>query len=218
MSMRIDIRGRVDNTELPASKWLLPLFEAIVNSIDAIREGTAGRGEILITVERSLSQGVLTDDAKATLPITAFGIQDDGVGFTDENFNAFCTSDTRIKAGLGGKGVGRFVWLKGFERVHIESVYRASDGKNHKRSFDFTYSDEGVVDHRDVEMPGEPVQTTVRLQSLKSKYREESPKTSAGIADRIIEHCMRYFVQQRCPNVRLHDSATSEEINLNDHY
>jgi len=213
--MRIDIRGRVDNTELAVGKWLLPIFEAIVNSMYAIRAGGRGRGKIVVTVERNLSQGVLTDDAKATAPIAAFGIEDDGVGFTDENFNAFCTSDTRIKASLGGKGVGRFLWLKGFERAHIDSVYTRPEGKLHRRSFDFTYSEDGVSNHTDVETPGDTVVTTVHLYSLKSKYRDESPKAASGIADRIIEHCMRYFVQQQCPSVQIHDSATGEQIDLN---
>lgn len=215
MAMRIDIRGRVDNTDLPASKWLLPVFEAMVNSIHAIRQRPDRRGEIIVTVERNLSQGVLTEDAKAISPITAFVVQDNGVGFTHKNFNAFCTSDTRAKANLGGKGVGRFLWLKGFERAHIESIYTGSDGKNRKRSFDFTYSDDGVGNHTDVEAPDEPARTSVRLHSLKSEYRDQSPKTSAGITGRIIEHCMKYFVQQACPNVRLHDSATGEEIDVN---
>ena len=121
MAMRIDIRGRVDNTELPASKRLLPLFEAIVNSIHAIRDATRPRREIIVTVERDLSQGVLTENTKGTSPITSFSVRDNGIGFTDKSFDAFCTSDTRIKASLGGKGVGRFLWLKGFERAHLDS-------------------------------------------------------------------------------------------------
>lgn len=60
----IDLAGRVKNFNLPKKKPLIPLFEAIVNSIYAIEEGQE----------------------------------------------------------KGGKGVGRFAWLKAFEKTEIESV------------------------------------------------------------------------------------------------
>jgi len=53
-------------------------------------------------------------------------IKDNGIGFDDQNFEAFSTSDTTYKASRGGKGIGRFMWLAAFERAEIESGFRAN--------------------------------------------------------------------------------------------
>ncbi len=57
--MDIDVRGRVNNTKLAPSNCLLPLFEAIVNSIHAIEERSRTGGTIEVAVERDHTQGVL---------------------------------------------------------------------------------------------------------------------------------------------------------------
>src|SRR5438270_578592 len=59
ISMDIDLRGRVNNTKLTPTNCLLPLFEAIINSIHAIEEKGKIRGSIEITIERDRSQGLL---------------------------------------------------------------------------------------------------------------------------------------------------------------
>jgi len=38
MSMKTNLSGRLRNTSLPASHGLMPLFEAVVNSIHSIEE------------------------------------------------------------------------------------------------------------------------------------------------------------------------------------
>ena len=64
-------------------------------------------------------QGNLDDDKPG--PIEAFIVTDTGVGFTDTNYDSFQTVDSPYKAAHGGKGLGRFLWLKAFLRVEIES-------------------------------------------------------------------------------------------------
>ena len=44
-------------------------------------------------------------------------------------FKSFLESDSTYKAKIGGKGVGRFSWLKAFEEVEIQSVYKEYDDK-----------------------------------------------------------------------------------------
>ena len=51
---------------------------------------------------------------------------DSGIGFTDANFDSFETVDSPYKAPHGGKGLGRFLWLKAFSRVEVESHFRAA--------------------------------------------------------------------------------------------
>lgn len=50
MGFTTDLEGKIRNTNLPGSHFLMPLFEAVVNSIHAIedKEEKNGRIEILI--------------------------------------------------------------------------------------------------------------------------------------------------------------------------
>lgn len=59
MSMNTYLQGRLRNTPLPKSHGLLPLFEAVVNSIHSIAELDAdpGYGEITIDIIRTPNQG-----------------------------------------------------------------------------------------------------------------------------------------------------------------
>ena len=50
--MRTDVLGRVKNINLPASKPLFPLFEAIINSIHAIEDTGELKGRIDIKIIR----------------------------------------------------------------------------------------------------------------------------------------------------------------------
>jgi mannitol/fructose-specific phosphotransferase system IIA component len=61
--MQIDFEGRLRNTNLPISKPLLPLFDAIINSIDAIEEsGFSDESTINVIIEREQNQQVLIGD------------------------------------------------------------------------------------------------------------------------------------------------------------
>ncbi len=59
MTMNTNFRGRLRNTQLPASKPLLPLFEAVVNSIHAIEDAgldsSSGRIEVEVVREGQAS-------------------------------------------------------------------------------------------------------------------------------------------------------------------
>jgi hypothetical protein len=52
--MKVDLVGKIKNTQLPRSKALLPMFEAVVNSFQAIEDGgeTVSKPSIEIVVER----------------------------------------------------------------------------------------------------------------------------------------------------------------------
>ena len=61
---------------------------------------------------------------------------DNGSGFNDANYESFQIMDTQYKQDLGGKGLGRFSWLKAFDQVEIDSHYRDGRDLRH-RVFDF---------------------------------------------------------------------------------
>ena len=116
--MKASIAGRVRNTNLPKAKALLPVFEAVINAFQAIEETGSGKHRIDIFAER---QGDL-DDGKSG-KIETFAISDTGIGFTDASPNSFNTVNSPYKASHGGKGLGRFLWLKAFTRVEVESDF-----------------------------------------------------------------------------------------------
>ena len=113
----------------------MPLFEAVVNAIQAMEErGNLATGKVTVEIERSTQKEF---EPSAERPITGFKITDEGIGFNDENFESFQTSGSDHKISLGGKGIGRLLWLKAFERVLIKSVFE-NDGSLFKREFDFS--------------------------------------------------------------------------------
>ncbi|MET3463014.1 hypothetical protein [Variovorax atrisoli] len=63
MSMNTFLAGRLRNTPLPRTHGLLPLFEAVVNSIQAVGAAglEGGSGEIVVEIERTPQQQLLLD-------------------------------------------------------------------------------------------------------------------------------------------------------------
>ena len=109
--MKVDLTGRIKNLDLPKSKPLLPLLEAISNSIDSIEEAKEAAGAITIRVLREQSTVDGDEEGRALAHIIGFDISDNGEGFTDENFDSFETCDSIHKQAKGAKGIGRLLWL-----------------------------------------------------------------------------------------------------------
>jgi hypothetical protein len=138
MSIKIDLGNQVRQTILPQWKPLLPLFEAVMNSFQAIREAKLPKtipGRITIDIERE--DGLFKDESA---PIESFKITDNGIGLDDDNFDSFNTAFSRRKVASGGKGLGRITWLKAFEGAEIESIFRDTDGALWRRSYVFSES------------------------------------------------------------------------------
>jgi hypothetical protein len=116
--LKTNLHGQVRQTVLPKWKPLLPLFEAVINALQAVQDASKGAHKVVVEIERGSDLGL--DDQP---PITGFKVSDTGVGFNDENFDSFNTSFSEYKVARGGKGLGRFIWLKAFEYVEIDSVF-----------------------------------------------------------------------------------------------
>lgn len=215
--MKVDLVGRISNIPLGIHRPLLPLFEAVVNSIHSIQERGINNGEIEIIVKRDQSQilleSLLPESITDSRAITEFEIIDNGAGFDDENFESFTTSDTKHKQ--GAKGIGRFMWLKAFEAVRISSVYPANGGFK-KRTFNFRLSSKGVENLEVINWHNEEPKTKVSLMAYKERYQKTCPKSLEIIGERLIEHCLIYFLSSNCPHIKLRDDHTS--IYLNEHF
>jgi hypothetical protein len=218
--MKSDLAGRVRNTSLATKHALLPLFEAVANSIDSIAEGEVKEGRIEVSIQRAPGLFDGKPDDSALLPeISGFEVVDNGVGFTARNFESFSTLDSLSKQTTGGKGIGRLLWLVAFERASIESRYTES-GKAWTRTFGFGRSAAGVENaalSELSEMSGR-ARTVVKLQGFRTKYREAAPKSPKAIAKRVVEHFLVLFMLDVVPAIVLSDPATKSVIDLNAMY
>ena len=207
--MDINFKGLVDLHNLPSSEPLLPLFEAIVNSIQSINQGKIKNGEIRIRIEREKSQTSLND---WETDIENIIIRDNGIGFTEENFKSFDTYASDFKKMLGCKGVGRMIWLKAFRSVEVESIY-IQNNKHYKRTFKF--DGENAVSNNIVEAVADDLDnsTTIRLLGLRSKNKSSTPKRLTTIARDILNHCFIYFVLNNAPRIIVSDDDDSITIN-----
>lgn len=212
----ISIRGRVKNFTLPKSQPLIPLFEAVVNSLNAIderkeKEPDFDNGYISIVLKRSqqLSFNGEIDPLAEVIDIT---VEDNGIGFNESNFTSFLQSDSTYKEAIGGKGVGRFSWLVAFQRAIIESTYKDDESGFVTRSFEFNL-DKNEINDTLVNSTRDSNITSVKLQGFMSPYRESMPKQLSTIAMRVVHHCLIYFMSDNCPKIIISDGLDS--INLN---
>lgn len=198
--MQTDIRGLVERLELSSSRGMMPLFEALSNAIDAIEARGIGWsvGRIAIHI---LPIQDLIDEASNDWQVDGFEIADNGVGFTADNLVAFQKAHTRAKARTGGKGIGRFTYLKVFNSVRLTSVFE-SGSERLGRAFDFSI-DKEVTGAEDCAASSEPLGTTLTARSMVDLYRAAWPKEHEAIGGRIVDHFLIRFAAGRMPSVTL---------------
>lgn len=210
--MQIDIKGKINEKKLAYSNTLLPLFEAIVNSIQAIEEESATKpGIIEIDLIRSNQKGLKLDDKEDLPNIIDFVVKDNGIGFNEDNYDSFNHAHSTYKK--GGKGIGRFTWLRAFQRAEIESRFK-QNGNWNLRKFNFEPTKRGIENHS-----CEQVNTTqerytiVKLKGLKEEYRKWCNSKPEDIALKIIEHTFIYFLGDNCPRILLNDMGKKIVVN-----
>ena len=141
--MLTNIRGLVDRLDLPPARGIVPLFEAVSNAMDAIEEKGHGvaRGSIRIRLIPAVD--LVRQAGDETLAIDGFEVADDGVGFDETNMAAFGEAYTLSKVKVGGRGIGRFTFLKVFANVDVRSVFEKG-GRRFARNFRFSVDKELV--------------------------------------------------------------------------
>lgn len=207
-----NLRGKVRNFSLPKHRPLVPLYEAIVNSINAIDERAdkqgAFQGKVEIKVIRD--DNLFANSDKDT--VKGFYVQDNGIGFNDDNMKSFMEADSEYKMAIGGKGVGRFSWLKAFSSVNIVSTYKDNDDFV-TREFDFSLEQPDIEDSLKDSPDETDYCTVVKLMDYKEDYEKNVPKQINTIAMRIIQHCFVYFLSNSCPEIHIYDDE--EKLSLN---
>lgn len=214
--MQINLSGRIRNTHLPDSKALLPLFEAVVNSIHAVEDAEINNGFIKILIERGKFQTGLTSE-NGIAPIQGFTVLDNGIGFDEKNYSSFLTSDSEWKISRGSKGIGKFLWLKAFNNVTVTSIYKNVD-KFFKREFKIN-AEKGVYEHINTNLNASShieCETSVKLIDFQEPYRTKCHQEANVIARKILDHCVSYFLLDTVPLIEVFDGGHS--INLNDYF
>lgn len=186
-----------------------PLVEAIVNSIEAI--GDFKNGKIEIIVKRELTLGF--DNCKPS--IICIEIRDNGVGFNQKNRDSFDTFFSEAKKELGGKGFGRFMFLKYFNEVKIESIF-FENSIFFSRNFRFGKEEEIIVD--EIIEPSKKKQTGTKLFLNTLLEDKQLDKGLDIIARKLVEKLLVFFANDKfkVPTIILREDDKSESYILNE--
>lgn len=202
-----DIKGR--------TTYLTPLIEAICNSIDAIGGKTDGLIKLVVKRDNQKS----TDDSEKSRgigSIIAVDVIDNGKGFDEKNRESFDTYKSGYKYEIGGKGFGRFMYLKYFNKVTIESIYN-ENGIYKQRSFTFGHKAEIIEDEKIKDCIEENVTTGTVLHLSSVKNNAIPDKGLDVIARKLIEKLLVFFVDKTLPQIILKEEDDSSKIVLNDY-
>jgi hypothetical protein len=211
-----NLKNRVSKLHLPKTKPLFPLFEVISNSIHAIEEKKAKYnskliGKILIRVVRAGGEGLLLEVSDIEkYPIISLHVMDNGIGLDEENYISFQEFDSEHKSSIGGKGIGRLLCLKAFQKMTIDSIY-LEGGKYLSRKFEYKKSKDGFDNYEGgVESQKTNTGTSVNLVNFIDEYQKQCPNSIIEIAREIITHFQLYFIQKKEPNIIIKNQDNSE--------
>ncbi|MDR3055525.1 MAG: ATP-binding protein [Zoogloeaceae bacterium] len=204
--MLANIKGLVDRLELSQTKAMMPLFESISNAIDAIEAHGNGFTGHSIRIRLVAINDLAHQGGDETLVVDGFDIRDDGVGFDDRNLASFKEAHTLSKVKIGGRGVGRFTFLKVFSSVHVRSIFKQQN-KNLLRVFDFSIKNE-VKEESDkpIEIQ-ESCGTQISMRGMSEKYKGGWSNDPEIVAERIITHFLIRFAACSCPSMILESSG-----------
>lgn len=216
MPIIVNVAGQVGQIKLSTTKALWPLFETVINSIQSLEDSNVDEKKIVINALRPERVQLKTDgQGKMTEELNhfeTFVVTDNGNGFNTENYTSFLEAYSQLKVRKGCKGIGRFLWLKAFDKVTIKSTY-FEDDLWHLRSFDFSLTgvnpeqNDSILKLDDVQQ-----QTIVSLDGFKNPYRDSVAYSLESLAKKIIEHCLPYFITGKCPQIILKDNRGESEL------
>jgi hypothetical protein len=205
--MLTNIKGLVDRLELAPARGVMPLFEAVSNAMDAIEEKRGIPTDGSITIRLVVSNDLVRQAGDQTALIDGFEVIDNGVGFDDVNIASFGEAYTLSKVKAGGKGVGRFTFLKVFNGCEMRSVFE-KNGQRYSRNFGFSIVDE--LSGADKVVPTEAqTGTTLIVRGLDEKYRAAWLAEPEVLAERIISHFLIRFAARSCPPMVLESPGHS---------
>ncbi len=209
---RISIQGTIDNIRSKSNVYT-PVIESIVNSIQSItdKKGENGKIEVILHREKILQ-------FENQIPnIKSISIRDNGIGFDQKNRDSFDTFYSQLKKEIGGKGFGRFMFVKYFGDVNVSSVFKSEDGNLKSREFRFGRQFEIIVDEKIEETKANETYSIINLNNLIESHSFD--KNIETISRKLLEKLLVYFINEsfNCPTILVKEADNSHSITLNDY-
>lgn len=193
------------------------LIEAITNAIHA----NATRIHCRFTTD----QAVLNTNEGEFVPrkVIAIEVEDNGDGFSDPNYESFGKYRSDYNVALGCKGIGRFIFLKLFEKVNYTS-WLAGDKK--KREFSFTFDFESNNLHEE-DANVQENRTLLKLSGVTAKYFSKDKNIDrrldlniSEIRNRVLTHLIPMLFLKKQSGVSIsidfRDNITAETASISD--
>ena len=188
------------------SKNLLqPIFEAIMNSFEAI--SVLNKGEI--SIEINIHKDLFTDEDGKTetekCDFKSIKISDNGVGFNEKEFKRLFTLRDNSK-NKNNKGTGRIQYLHYFETAKIISIYEDSKSSTKFSQCELTLSKTPLFLRHNalikVERNDEVVSKTTGTEIVfTNPYEEKDADYYANFTvDEIKYRIIKYFLNYFCEN------------------
>lgn len=176
-------------------------FEAFTNSLESIKinKNSKGIDEVnsVISLNIFFTKNLLSDNV-----FQKFIIEDDGIGFNNEQFSRFTTLKDNRK-GFYNKGSGRIQFIHCFGRCEFKSVFE-EDGKYFERSFTISKSpayleNDSVIKHNYTkEIEAKKSSTVLILSDLLNQ--DDAKKLTISISNlkiEILKRYLKYFCSHR---------------------
>lgn len=204
-----DMRAVLSRTHLSHTlhDFLIPVFEAVSNAMHGIEarfgeKEASERGKITIKFEYA--------NNPLRLKIT---ITDNGVGLNDDNYKSFKTPFSGYKLKAHGRGFGRFMAFKVFNRSIYLSRYEFFSNKL-IRSFQFDLlRDKEFILLEDTPEFNETGVCVVYDQLLTPWHDLVRELQSKDVADLIASHFLPYFLYRWLPEIMIQfDEQEPESI------
>jgi hypothetical protein len=199
----IDYRGQLKKIK-KHSNYLQPIFEALTNSLEAIKSHNNKFGKINIIL--NFGGNLFSNDEDVRI-LQSIQIIDNGIGFTDKEFDRLKNIHDDSK-GISNKGSGRLQFIHFFEEAIYESVYIENKLKTgfYKRFFKLSKSEDCLLHHA-ILCYKEPISiknenksdTTLTLKNLLDDNDKKlySTLTPTLLKEEILNRYLEYFAANR---------------------
>jgi hypothetical protein len=187
---------------------LQPLFEALMNSFEAI--GNLGRGNITICF--NVHKDLFTEESGKS-PTEKYNfenitISDNGIGFNEKEFGRIYTLRDNSK-NVNNKGTGRIQFLHYFKESHFSSIYKDNSSSTKYKQCEFVLSKASLFlsknaiirVEKDDETASKEIGTIITFtEPLDNKDYDYYAKITP---EEIKEFCIRHYLKYFCENVSI---------------
>jgi hypothetical protein len=203
-----DMLAVLTRTHLPHDLhgFLLPVFEAISNSMDGIGERFGDNAKDKGAIDIKITD--VNEPTKIIITVT-----DNGVGLNNENYKSFKTPFSGHKLNQRGRGFGRFIAFKVFSRILYSSRYEFStDERLRMFRFDIRQDNEFIFFDAEPDFHGIGMRVEYN-QPLADWYDLIRNIDPSEVREEIGGHFLPYFLYPWLPKITIQfGDETPEDI------